>query len=295
MKIKIPVLIIGAGYSGLILQKKIDSFDVNSIIVERGYKHGYTDEDYVTICKNEMPFTGDSIKVITRKIASGSLDFNFEFVEKVYNKKIDIQTFYEEQKEVVSYKIDNEYLLDDAKCYGNVEILHIDYNSKKAFGKVTHLGKNVEFSYSNLISTIPLYEFQKLINGNFLFEFDTFISYYPIGIKKRKSEKFSEDMIIEYFSDVNIPFYRKQTYGNTIFYEYCLNKPYNEKFDAIIRPGKFTRIKNLEKLYCHFNQLGIHFAGRFATWDPDFLLDNIWEPNESISNRQLLDFYKQVM
>jgi hypothetical protein len=295
MKIKIPVLIIGAGYSGLILQNRLNLSDINSIIVERGYKHGYNDDDYVTICKSKFPFANNEIKVITNKISSKSLNFNIEFAEKVYNRKIQVSTFYEDQRDVISFKIDNEYLLDSTKCYGNIEITNIDIKSKKAFGKVLHLGKDVEFSYDYLISTIPLYEFQKLVNANFLSEFNVFISYYPIGIKKRKSEQYSEDMIIEYYSDVNIPFYRKQIYGNTVFYEYCLNKPYSEKFDAIIRPGKFTKVKGIENLYVFFNKNQIFFAGRFATWDPDFLLDNIWNPNDSCSNKQLEFFYNEVM
>lgn len=293
MQIVVDNLIIGAGYSGLILQKKLASIGQQSIIVERGFNHGYGDDDYVTICKNKLPFIKDEIAVITKKISSGHKNFSKEFTEKVYNKVIDIDTFYKEESEEISYSINNKYLLDDANCYGNIDINKIDIAKKICYGQVSHLKSIVEFHYNKLVSTIPIYEFQKLVSANYLKQFGIFISYYPIGIKKYKSIDSHDKMVIEYYSDPNIPFYRKQQYGNSIYYEYCLNKPFNDKFQAIIKPGKFIKINDnkMSQLYDYYIGKDIYFSGRFATWDTDFLLDNIWEPSQSISNQILSELY----
>jgi len=294
MIIKSNILIIGAGYSGLITQKKLKENGIKSIIVERGYNHGYGDSDYVTICKKEYPFTSKKIQITTRNISSGCENFKKEFTKKVYNKTIEANLFFQDTEVMEGYCIDNEYLLDGAFVYGNIEITKINLSSKVCYGKILHLGKDVEFHYEVLISTIPIYEFQKLIGANFLEEHDVFISYFPIGVKKRMSASNNENMTIEYYSDSNIPFYRKQYYGNSVFYEYCLNRPYKDFFDIIVRPGKFIKSNNIDRIYETMMSKDVYFIGRFATWNPDFLLDDIWNPCESISNRYIRSMYNHI-
>lgn len=290
MKLHIDTLIIGAGYAGLLVHKKIGK---SSIIVERGYSHQYSDRDYVVVAKKPYEFTKqEKINIKTLKYSSGAGDFTAEFARKVYNKEIPINTYYKQENQV-GYPIDNQWLLNDANVYGNIDITHIDINQSAAHGRVLHLNKDVTIYYDKLVSTVPVHEFQKMVDMNFLDEFGMFISYFPVGIKKVFTPDHNDDMLIEYFSDPNIPFYRKQHHGNSIFYEYCLNKPFDDRFTRVVWPGKFVKIKHdiMSEFYTYFTNRRVFFAGRYATWDPDFLLDQIWDPIDTLSNLHMCEAF----
>ena len=220
MKIISPVLIIGAGYAGLILQHKLISDKIaKSTIIERGYTHGYTGDDYVIFTKKKFDFTDSEIKVNVTKTSSGSKDFDSEYTFKVYNKKKTVEIFSgnDQSESITGYKISSEILLSDKNIYGNIAISRIDIENKIAYGKVLHIGKDVECYYDMLVSTIPLHQLAKLINRNLFIDFNIFISYFPIGIKRLPMADTQDNMNIEYISDPNIPFYRKQSYKNTIY------------------------------------------------------------------------------
>ena len=299
MHIDVGTLIIGAGYSGLIVQSKLKSFGHNSIIVERGYSNGYTDSDYVIFTKSEFPFSGHPIAVNINRLSSGSGFFQKEYTKKVYNRELpedDVKLFSGESERVEGITIDNEYLLKDARVYGNIDICSIDHENKTAIGRVLHLKEKVTIKYDRIISTIPIHRFMKLVDMNFMKKFGLFISYFPIGIQKISSITHDEEMTIDYISDPAIPFYRKQQYGNNIFYEYCLNRPMDIRFSAVVVPGKFTKQDGeiMGRFYECFQEKDIYFAGRFATWDPDFLLDQIWKTGDSLSNKFLQHMYGEL-
>lgn len=275
MELKIDNLIIGAGASGLLANTKLDQS--NTIIIERGYKHNKTG-DYVVFCKTENDFTKDSIDVITRNNSSGCRQYEFEYSEKVYNKQIKINQFSGSDEYVYSkgYPLDLEKLISLSNIYGNIEATRIDIKENILYGKILHLGKSVIIKYNNLINTIPIFQFAKLAGLDLLKNHNIFISYYPIGIKRNKLINKIDRMIIDYYSDPNIPYYRTQEYGNTKYYEYCINKKFDMKFDNIVIPGKFTE-QNMKGFYDYMKMHNIEMIGRFALWDPSFLLDDIIE------------------
>lgn len=288
MKLNIDTIIIGSGYSGLIAHQKLPK---DSIIVDQGPNQQFANSDYIVVCKQRLPFATEPVNVITHKISSGAAPFPSEFSQKVYGKDLQVSTFFDVTKAQESFAISNEFLTDQARIYGNIAITHIDYKKHVAYGDVLHLGKNVEVYYRQLISTMPVHRFVKAVQIDILHDYGIFISYFPIGIKQARAAEVHPDMLIEYYSDKNIPFYRKQYYNRSIYYEFCLNKQYNIKFDNIIVPGKFHR-QEMEDFYLFFKTHGIYFAGRFATWDPDFLLDDIWVKAERPSSQILHEAFK---
>jgi hypothetical protein len=285
MKIDVGILIIGAGYAGLLTQKRLRSIGYeDSIIVERGFNHGYGDKDYVVLCKSQYPYTSEPINVVIIKEGSGSGDFQQEYNRKVYHIESHPAQISYQTSQCLQYPIDNEELLRGVKSYGNIEITSIDIIARKAYGRVLHLNKNVEFNYDRLVSTIPVHDFQKLINADFRKQFDLFVSYFPIGIKKRIMLEPQDGMIIRYVSDPEIPYYRKQIHGRAVFYEYCINRSMNQKFDRVILPGKFLNqpMEVMKSFYEYFLDRNVFFIGRFALWNADFLLDHIWNPDEKL-------------
>lgn len=297
MKLSIHTLILGAGYAGLIANDRIQP---KSIIIEKGYKHGHAGNDYIVFTKNEYSFSSNPIEVDVNKYSSGRASFATEYAEKLYNTKKPATLFSgdERSEQTIGYPINSEPLLESANIYGNIVAIKIDVERKVLHGKILHLNEDVEISYSILINTIPIHRLAKLINLNLLNALDLFISYSPIGVKRYESEEYSDEMKLSYYSDPNIPFYRKHHYGSTIYYEYCINKPFNDRFDTVIVPGKFKKINRniLISTYDYLETRSIYLVGRFATWDPDFLLDDIMVERE-INNpfvdhlRRLYDQY----
>ena len=279
MKLSIDNLIIGAGYSGLIFQHELRKAECKSVIIEKGYSHGYTGDDYVVFTKNEFDFSKSGIKVNIEKLSSGNKPFDMEYVKKVYNSKKEVSLFCDEDsfEEQIGFPVNSEILLEDSCIYGNIEVTKIDIINSVVYGRILHLNKNVEIEYNNLINTMSIHEFCKLANINVFKKFGLFISYFPVGIKKIPALNHSDDMVIQYYSDPNIPFYRKQHYGKTIYYEYCLNKKMEENFNNVIIPGKFRKVNPSIRIdfMNHLESLNVWNLGRFAQWNPDFLLDDI--------------------
>lgn len=286
MKLQIDTLIIGAGYSGLILQHELNKLGVKSVIVDKGYAHGFTGDDYIVFAKKEFDFTGDIIDVHTTKIGSGAEPFKQEYTKKVYNRKIAVDIFSgdDEIDNTKGYKIDPTVLMSARNIYSNITVNKIDMHKRIVYGYVTHINKAVEISYKTLVNTLPIHKFAKYIGINLFDKIGLFISYFPVGIKRSTALITAETMKIEYYSDANIPFYRKQYHGNAIYYEYCLNKPYTDNFPYVISPGKFIKQDDdiLQKTYSYFELSNIFLVGRNACWNPDFLLDNIVQDNESV-------------
>lgn len=277
MNIETNVLILGAGYASLILQNELNKIGLaDYICLEKGYDHEHSD-DYVVFTKNKFDFTEEKINVTIKRESSGSQPFNIEYSNKVYNKKIDFEFFSSSQKSY-GYKISSKFLLDRSKIYGNVVVSKIDMDKKIVYGKVLHLNEDVEVKYNILVSTLALNRFAKMSGLRLLQQFNIFASYFPVGIKKVHSIDESDKMLITYVSDPNIPYYRKQHYKNTIYYEYCLNKPLtNEKFSSVIVPGKFMKVtdESTSNLYQYLEYRNVFMIGRNALWNPDFLLDHI--------------------
>jgi len=284
MKLAIHTAIIGAGFAGAITQYLLNKKGhYQNIIVERGYVHGKSSDNYVVYTKGEYDFSGNKIQTKSSKISSGAKPFKQEYTEKLYHRSdSSIALYAEDNSEDIEFEgneIDVQKLFSESRIYGNIEITAIDLHKKKLHGRVLHLNKPVEISYNTLINTIPIYEFTKLAGINLLKDFDIFISYFPIGIKTARSMETLTTMQSDYYSDPNIPFYRKHQYKNSISYEYCLNKPFEERFSAVIIPGKFIKIPDAEmaSFYDYCIQRDVFLVGRYATWNPDFLLDHIMD------------------
>lgn len=282
MKTSIEILIVSDGYSGLIVQNFLQSLDCNeSFIVRKGHKKEKVDRDAVIFSKTELPITiNEPFNINISKETSGSELFYPEYTEKVYNKKIKIVEHYdrEDVKSYLGYEYDHEEITKDSMVYGNMEITYIDIENKIAYGKILNTDADIEIKYSKLVYCNSIHKIGKLTNVNLLKKFGLFITYFPIGINRIPSFEHYNDMDIVYYSDPNIPFYRKQYFRNNIFYEYCLNKPYNTSFDFVMIPGRFEKVKDEIMLSCYeyFMDHDIYFVGRFATWNPDFLLEHIY-------------------
>jgi len=277
MKLIIDTLVLGGGYSGLVANYMLLKKGVSSFVVERGYRHGRADKDYVIFTKEQYDFSMDSMDINIKKESSGSRNFEDEYVDKLYNMEYDgIKIFYEKTSDV-GFPISTNYLLTNTNVYGNIVVNKIDHNKKIVYGEILHKRSKVEIEYKKLINTLPLHIFERLLGSSFYKDLGLFISYTQIGIKRLTSITNSDSMNIEYISDPNIPFYRKQHYKNTIYYEYCINKPMSEKFDHIITPGKFIKPKDniLDNLYSYMEEKDIYLLGRNAVWDPDFLIEDI--------------------
>lgn len=296
MKLSVNTLIIGAGYSGLILQHELEKIGItNSIIIDKGYCHGFSGDDYVIFMKQKFDFTNGVINVTVTKESSGSKPFSQEYSEKVYNKRLQIDLFSDsgQSEKTKGHKIDQNKLLSGRKIYGNIEVEKIDHIKKIVYGHVLHIKEPVEISYENLISTIPIHRLSKIMDIDLFKDVGLFVSYFPVGIKKAPAERESSNMLIQYQSDPNIPYYRKQQHGGTIYYEYCLNKPYNDRFDSVIVPGKFVKVESsvLSSMYEYFEEKSIFLLGRFSCWDPDFLLDHVVR---EISKKAELPFCEHI-
>jgi len=278
MKLKSPILILGSGYAGLIMNYQIRTQSpIEPIIIERGYKHSYAGNDYVVFTKEEFDFAKEKIDIVVNRHSSGALPYSAEYVEKLYGIKNAAFKEFTESEKTVGYKINSEALLELANVYNNIEATHIDVENSILYGNVLHLNKKVEIQYDVLISTIPIHRFAKLAKIDLYNQLGIFISYTPVGIKQATLADEYDRMIIDYYSDPNIPFYRTQKYGRTIYYEYCINRPFNERFNSVIVPGKFRKLSDekYDRLYDYFSKYKVYFVGRFALWDPDFLLDDI--------------------
>lgn len=281
MKLDIDTLIIGTGYAGLLCQKRLDAIGIKNFIIDKGDSIKFADKDYIVIFRDQNSYCHkEPINMIINRYTSGTKSFDEEFSQKLYRKDTNL-TLGENQDTEIVFQMNNNKLLTDSRVYGNITAQSIDLDAHILRGKVTHIGKNVEIHYNKLISTVPIYEFAKLIGHDLYEEFNLFIQFYPIGIIKKYNQKKLPCIRMDYFSDPLIPFYRKHHYGNTTFYEYCINRPFDVNFTRVIGPGKFSNILPIlmKGFYYYLEQHNVYLAGRFATWDSDFRLDHILSPN----------------
>jgi len=285
MKLKSDVIILGGGLSGLILSYKLkDCFGIKTYVIEKGYNYKVQSGKYIIITRYKYPFSDETIKMIFKYNSSCVNSFEKEFSRKVYG--IETEKFIPkrpEKNEEIVYSINTDKLIKDAYIYRNINVTSIDTNSKTIYGKILHMNKNVSIQYKYLFNTIPLFKFGQLAGFDTFRDFDIFTSYFPVGVKTYKTDNYSDNLIHEYYSDENIPFYRKHHYKNNIFYEYCLNKEMvGENFNFIKTPAKFLKIdnENLINFYEFLFNKDICMVGRYAVWNPDFVLDDIMCGND---------------
>ena len=286
MHLNIETLIIGAGYAGLLCQKRLDDIGrQRNFIIDKGDSVKFASRDYVIVMREPTEFTDQNpTKMYLNRINSGEAPFEVEYPRKLYNKETKLILGEEDMEEEEIYLIDNAKLMEGSRVYGNIDVTEIDRCNKIVTGKVNHFNKIATFRYEKLICTIPIYEFAKLCGFDLMQTYNIFVSFFPIGIIRKTAEEYSSEIIMTYFSDPQIPFYRRHHFGKSIFYEYCINKPYSINFHTVIAPGKFMT-PDEEKLR-YFYQImaedcNIFFAGRFATWHTDFRLDDIFHPREN--------------
>ena len=283
MHLKVDTLILGGGYAGLLAQKKVNQRTRDNFIIDQGDAPRFADKDYVIVFKDKSEYTTqDPISMSIFHFTSDTgIPFAREYAQKLYRKdvKIDLaRSNPEEEKNATEvYMIDNYAVTSDVRMYGNITVTKIDVNEHIVHAKVTHVDKSLTIEYDELISTIPIFEFAKLAGINLLKDYGIFISFYPIGVIKKFNPHRSDQIIMEYYSDPLIPFYRKHIYGNSVYYEYCINKPFDVQFNKIIGPGKFTTIdpELMARFRGDMEDCGIQFVGRFALWDPDFNLEDV--------------------
>jgi len=284
MKIYSDILILGAGMSGLVLNhtiKKVSDACKNPILLEKGYPGIESNNTYVTFLKHKTSYSCRPFKAQVQMINPGWGDVDKLYSFKLYNKLFDLNFFQNINKSEIKtyYNIDVPKLLKNANIYGNVEVTEIDLFSKTVHGKVLHLNEEVTANYDILVNTLPIHKFAKMSGIDLYKQFKAFIQYYPIGIKHYQSAEYREKMEILYWPDPNVPFYRTHFYGNDIWYEYCLSKSNlgKIKFDHISIPGKFIRLNTeiYELINRYLEALNVYLVGRYALWNPDFLIDDI--------------------
>jgi len=286
MHLSVGTLIIGGGYAGLLAQKRLDQIHTSqdNFIIDQGDSPKFADKDYVIVFKNKNDFSEpDPINMYVFHFTSGTgVPFKREYAQKLYRKDIPIDLAFSEPEEEEpqiqeAYAINNAALTANARMYGNITVTSIDIEEHIVHAKVTHVNKPLTIEYEKLISTLPIYEFAKLAEINLLRDYGIFISFYPIGVIKKFAAERSDKIIMKYYSDPLIPFYRKHFYGNSIYYEYCINKPFDVQFNKIIGPGKFNAIEpgKMASFRGTMKEWDIQFTGRFALWDPDFRLDDV--------------------
>lgn len=275
MKLSIDNVILGAGLNGLVAQMKMLDSGIQSVILEKGYAHNPAYSDYVIVAKKKLPFTDIGyIPVVTQKVSSAYGEFYSEYTRKLYGREFEMELF--DDREV--YPIVTSKLLDRRQIYGNVVVKKIDLANHILYGEVLHMKEEVICEYKRLFNTFPIYKFAKLCGVDLLKDLGIFIQYYPVGIKKfvRKNVTPDDIMRITYMSDPNVNFYRVHTYREFAWYEYCLNKPFDDKFTAVTYPGKFIDVKKPKKLFSYFNQFNVLNIGRYAKWDSKWVIDDTW-------------------
>jgi hypothetical protein len=158
----------------------------------------------------------------------------------------------------------------------------IQFNTKmtrvRLYEKVIELerdDKTFEDRYDLLISTVPFSVLAKSLNISINLE------YVPIGVKIERAELDTEVNTQIYISDICVSAYRI-TYvarNRTIYAEYSLSNPFNryKKYDMVMVPGRVLRNKDVEKHIPFLEENDIYLLGRYARWNPDFLVENAYD------------------
>lgn len=299
MKLNIDILIVSDGHSGIVLQNKLFSIGHrNSIIIQKNQKQGYIGKDVIMFSKQKLPITeNEPFEIHTKKHSSGAMDFLQEYSIKIYNRDPKIKIPYKDSDVYEGYLYDNSLMIKDLQSYGNIDIDSISLDKNKMVGHVISNNETVVIHYNKLCFANGIHKLQNLTGISMLEKFGFFISYYPVGIKKIKAFEHSKIMNIEYFSDPNIPYYRKHHFKDDILYEYCLNKNIADPMGSVISPGRFAKpdFKVMNDVYDFFLEKNVYLVGRFATWEPDYLLEHIWEPDIGhASSKILIKLYEDI-
>lgn len=299
MKLSIDIIIVSNGHSGIVLQNKLFSLGhKNSIIIQKNQSQGYIGKDVIIFSKQQLPITSEThFDIHTKKHSSGAMDFLQEYSIKIYNRDPDIKIPYKDAAVYKGYLYNNSIMTKNLQLYGNIDIDSIHVDDKKIIGHIISNNEKVIIHYDKLCFANSIHKLQNLTGISMLERFGFFISYYPVGIKKIKAFEYSEIMNIEYFSDPNIPYYRKHHFKNDILYEYCLNKNISENMEYVISPGRFIKPNSeiINNVYDFFLEKNIYLVGRFATWDTNYLLENIWNPDIKYkSSKILIKLYKDI-
>jgi len=275
MKARFDYIILGGGLAGLAFAQKFKH--LNPVILESGYQ--FQNKHYRIYSHKKNELTMEEPVPLTTKYHSGSGDFKAEYIKKVYNKDGAVELFTHKKKLDELYNYNLQAFYSDVNLYGNMEVERIDLNSKEITGKILHSNEKFLIEYGYLINTIPLHKFCKLVRYDLFQSYKIFIQYYPVGVKVLPNNQFhpENEIILEYYSDPLIPFYRRHIEQNNIFYEYCINKPMEESFTFIQKIGKFHKVEKekMDKLFRQLNHYDAYMVGRFASWNPDFIIEHI--------------------
>jgi len=195
-----------------------------------------------------------------------------QYLQKVYGKVVPATFRWENAKVSTVW----DYNLDEIVP----KVLpFIQFNTKmtkvKLYEKVIELernGKVFEDRYDLLISTVPFSVLAKCLNININLEC------VPIGVKIERVKLDTDVNTQIYISDICVSAYRI-TYvaqSKTIYAEYSLFNPFNryKKYDMVMMPGRVLRNKDVEKYIPFLEENGIYLLGRYARWNPDFLVEN---------------------
>ena len=263
------IVIVGAGLTGILTAYLLkDKFDV--IVYESRSSLNLTAPAFwlfkhiPNISMNEQRLLG---------ILPSSKE---QYLQKVYGKVIPATFRWEGAKVSTVW----DYNLDE--IVPKVLPL-VQFNTKmikvKLYEKIIELernGKMFEDRYDLLISTTPFPVLAKSLNISV-----NNLEYVPIGVRIERAKLDTDVNTQIYISDICVSAYRI-TYvaqSRTIYAEYSLSNPFNryKKYDMIMTPGRVLRSKDIEKYIPFLEENDIHLLGRYARWNPDFLVENAYD------------------
>jgi len=268
-KNKSDVVVLGAGYSGIISAY----FVGDCTIIERNNELKLTENPSFSvhrfipgICIRERFLWG----------LTGFSNSDDYYSLKVYGKFVDLDLRFKTVSKIKIWSFDDEKILK--KVLKNINFgVNIVSGSLKQKSLTDSEGNT--FYYDVLISTIPLPVLLRIYNIQ-AFDSLKFVKY-PIGIIKRKV-----DLGIDYSFQIYDPSFMDLFYriyyccvNKVMFEEYSLANPAcgNMKFDVVLDPGRIekTEGKDLVLIREMLKENGIYLVGRYALWNPDFLVEDI--------------------
>ena len=262
------ITIVGAGLTGILTAYLLrDKFDV--IVYESRSSLNLTAPAFWLF--KYIP----NISINEQKLLGVLPSSKEQYLQKVYGRVIPATFRWENAKVSTVW----DYNLDE--IVPKVLPL-VQFNTRmvkvKLYEKIVELerdGKVFEDRYDLLISTVPFSVLAKSLNISINLE------YVPIGVKIERVKLDTDINTQIYISDICVSAYRI-TYvaqSKTIYAEYSLSNPFNryKKYDMIMTPGRVLRSKDVEKHIPFLEENGIHLLGRYARWNPDFLVENAYD------------------
>lgn len=203
------------------------------------------------------------------KIAHGSNKGESSFLSGGKNKIRHI-TFLKHGEE--SYVWLLKQLLEQIDKENRIKYVKVDFIDTKA--KEIALGNGDVYIYDNLVSTIPLPIFQKLVvNKNIELDLETKKKHFYVTNYSEENQKLQE--LYNYMYSVNGVYTRKTFYGDYIVYETTETHPYYEidECDIIERyenlPIQIVESYEVEEID------GIHMLGRYAEWNHNVKINEV--------------------